>query len=140
MMPRMSEDMYGSRVATKLVDATGATPITLFTVTGDVIVRLIAIVKEAWTTSDAITAEIGVAGNTAAIVAQVADATQLAINEIYHDNAPDATIEAEDTIRSFIVSAGQDIILTTTGTVTNGELMCYLFWRPLSTDGQVVST
>lgn len=124
---------------TKAADIAGATPETLFTVTGDVVLAVVGIVKTAVTTSDAITVEVGVAGNTAGIIAQVADATGLALNEIYHDATPDATIELESVWADRIVSNGQDVILTTTGTVTDGDITFYCRWYPLSSDGSVVA-
>ena len=126
-----------SELATKSIDCTGATPITVFTVTGDVIVKVIGIVKTALTTSDAITAELGVSGDTAKLIAQVADATGLGQHEIWHDASPDATIEASSVWNEWIISNGQDIILTTTGTVTDGDITFYAYWAPLSSDGDV---
>lgn len=119
------------------VDCTGATPITVFTVTGDVLLKVYAVVKTALTTSDAITAELGVSGATNVLIAQVADATGLAIGEIWHDAAPDTSRELSSVASEWIMSAGQDVILTTTGTVTAGEISFYCFWTPLSSDGAV---
>lgn len=130
-------DRYGGRSASKTLDCTGLGATTLFTVTGDVVIRLFAVCKAAFTTSDAITAEVGVAGNIACIIAQVADATALAQHEIWHDATPDATVEAESVVREFIISNGQDVLLTLTGTITAGTLAFYLAWRPLSADGWV---
>ena len=129
----------GYKFATKAVDVAGATPISLFTVTGDVVLAVIGIVKTAVTTSDAITTEVGVAGNTAVIIAQVADATELALNEIWHDATPDATIELSSVWNEFVVSNGQDVILTTTGTVTDGDITFYCRWFPLSAGATVVA-
>ena len=129
----------GELVRKTSVACTGATPISLFTVTGDVVLKVIGVVKTTLTTSDNITAEVGVSGNTAVFIAQVADATGLAQNEIWHDASPDATIEASSVWSEFVVSNGQDIILTTTGTVTDGVIDFYCFWMPLSSDGNVVA-
>ena len=123
--------------ALKAIDCTGATPIDVFTVTGDVVLAVIGVVKTTLTTSDAITAEVGVSGDTAKLIAQVADATGLAENEIWHDASPDATIEASSVWNEFLVSNGQDVILTTTGTVTAGDITFYCKWFPLSADGDV---
>ncbi len=125
------------RIVFKSIDCTGATPITVFTVAGDVVLKIIGVVKTSLTTTDAITAELGVSGDTAKIIAQVADATGLTENEIWHDNSPDATIESSSVWNEFIVSNGQDVILTTTGTVTDGDITFYCFWYPLSS-GAVV--
>lgn len=129
----------GYELATKSIDCTGATPISVFTVTGDVVMAIIGVVKTALTTSDAITAELGVSGATTAFIAQVADATGLAQNEIWHDASPDATIELESVWADRIVSNGQDVILTTTGTVTDGDITFYCRWYALSSDGNVVA-
>jgi hypothetical protein len=123
----------------KSVTCTGATPLAVFTVTGDVVMAIVGIVKTALTTSDAITAELGVAGATTAFIAQVADATGLAQHEVWHDATPDATIELESVWADRIVSNGQDVILTTTGTVTAGAITFYCKWWPLSSDGLVVA-
>jgi len=127
------------RYATKAIDCTGATPITVFTVTGDVVMAVVGVVKTTLTTSDAITAELGVAGATTAFIAQVADATGLTQNDIWHDASPDATIELESVWADRIVSNGQDVILTTTGTVTDGDITFYCRWYPLSAGATVVA-
>ncbi len=136
---RQPVDRIGSydQVARVTADATASTPISLFTVTGDVVVRLVAIAKETVTTDDASVVEVGVAGDTAVLIAQIADATDLAVNEIYHDATPDATIEALSVLKEFIISSSQDIILTTTGTVTAGSIAFTCFWTALSSDGKV---
>jgi len=123
-----------------LIDCTGATPITVFTVTGDVVTKIIAVVKDALTTSDAITAELGVSGATPYYIAQVADATGLAPGEIWHDATPDAIQELYSVATDRITTDGQDVILTTTGTVTAGDIQFYCIWKPLSSDGSVVAT
>jgi len=136
---KVSTNIYsgiGSR-AIKSADCTAATPISLFTVTGDVQLLIFGICKTSLTTSDAITIEVGVAGDTACLIAQIADATALIQNEIYLDATPTTTVEAFAVAAPFIVSGGQDIILTTTGTVTAGTIAFYCFWRPLSVDGAV---
>lgn len=129
----------GNRVI-KAVDVTGATPISVFTVTGDVQLKIVGICKTALTTSDAITVELGVSGDTAKLIAQVADATGLTANEIWHDATPDATIEASNVWSEWIVSNGQDVILTTTGTVTDGDITFYCIWTPLSDNGLVAAS
>lgn len=123
----------------KSIVCTGATPIAVFTVTGDVQIKVIGVVKADLTTSDAITVELGVAGNTAKLIAQVVDATGMVANEIWHDATVDATVEASSVWSEFIISNGQDIILTTTGTVTAGTIAFYAYWTPLSVDGNVVA-
>ena len=130
----------GYRFVSNSIDCTGATPISVFTVPGDVVLAIVGVVKTALTTSDAITAELGVAGVVDTFIAQVADATDLGLNAIWHDATPDATIELESVWVDRIVSNGQDVILTTTGTVLDGDITFYARWFALSADGNVVAT
>jgi len=119
------------------VDCTAASPITVFTVTGDVTMKIFGVVKSSLTTAGAITAKLGVAGLPAQFIAEVADATGLAINEIWHDATPDATVEDFSQIEEWIISNGQDVILTTTGAVTGGTITFYAIWKALSLNGDV---
>lgn len=110
--------------------ATGAT--TLFTVTGTVAVRMFAVVSGTDLTGSG-TIEVGISGNTASLLAQVA-ATALDVGEIWTDNAP-ATVEA---LPSQYILNGTDIIQTiATNTVTAGTLTYYCLWFPISADGEV---
>ena len=113
---------------------------TLFTVTGDVIVKIFAVAKASMTSGSAITVEVGVSGNTAVLIAQIADAKDLVINEIWQDATPTNTVEAVGTpvADGIIISNGQDIILTPSGTFTAGSCDYYVSWKPLSVDGNVV--
>lgn len=111
--------------------ATGAT--TLFTVTGAVAVRLFGVCSVDLTGSG--TLEAGIAGNTAALLAQTTG-TAIDANEVWIDTSP-ATIEALPALQ--IIGAGQDIIQTIgTDTITAGTLTYYCLWTPISTDGTVV--
>ena len=114
--------------------------VALFTITGTVLIRLIAVC-----TTNIVegvgggTIEVGIASATAAIVAQTTS-TNLIANEIWHDATPDAEIEAASVLREFIISDGNDIILTVAGQdVTGGVIGFYLAYVPLSGDGAVVA-
>lgn len=115
-----------------------ADPTTLFTVTGDVLVEVYGVVKT--TLVGAATIEVGVTAATAAILAQVADATTLAENEIW---GADATVSLAEAITPTIhgIGGGLDIIMTlASANVTAGVIDFYCFWRPLSSDGNVVAS
>src|SRR5687768_13777771 len=58
----------------------------IFDVVGDVLVRIFGVCTT--TLVGAGTIEVGVAGNTAGLIAQIADATNLAANEIWNDATP----------------------------------------------------
>lgn len=113
--------------------ATGAT--TLFTVTGTVAVRIFGVVSGANLTGSG-TLEVGIAGNTAALIAQTTG-TDLDIGEIWVDTGP-ATVEALPALQ--VLTAGTDIIQTIgTDTITAGTITYYCLWFPISTDGNVVA-
>lgn len=115
--------------------AQGAT--TLFTVTGSVAVRVFGAC-----TTDVVgagTLEVGISGNTAGLLAQIADATNLDAGESYIDATP-ATLEAIDFSSGFIIANGQDIIETIgAADLTAGVVLFACVWRPISTDGLVVA-
>ena len=112
----------------------------LFTVTGDVIVKVIAHVTE--TVVEGVgggTIEVGITGATATIIAQ-AVATTLDVGEIWHDATPDIDIELLSVISEVILVGGPDIFATIAGqNITDGTVAFYLFWTPLSSDGNVVA-
>lgn len=112
----------------------------LFTVTGDVIVRIVGHVTE--TVVEGVgggTIEVGITGATATIIAQ-AVATTLDVGEIWHDATPDIDIEALSVLADFILVGGPDIFATIAGqNITDGTVVFYCFWTPLSSDGLVVA-
>lgn len=116
---------------------TGAIGITtLFTVTGTVAVRVFGVCG--LTLVGAATLEVGISGATAVILAQIADATALATDEIYTDATP--TTKVEPLSSQLIIGSGQDIIQTIGGTpITAGQLTYFCLWNPISADGNVVA-
>ncbi len=113
-------------------------PATLFTVTGDVTLRVIAVCKTLLA-GDTATLEVGLSGNTAILIAQ-STATDIDANEIWHDATPDATIELDSVSGVSIISNGQDVIQTVgTTDITSGAITYYCFWTPLSTNGSVTA-
>lgn len=116
-------------------DGTG-NPATLFTVTGDIIVDVIGICKT--TLVGAATLEVGVTDATAAILAQIANATTLAVNEAWHDATPSLAEAYTPSIH--IIGGGLDIIQTVgSANITAGVIDYYAFWRPLSSNGLLVA-
>lgn len=115
--------------------ATGAT--TLFTVTGSVLVRVLGCCTV--TIVGAGTLEVGIPGNTASLLAQIANATNLAAGQSYLDATP-STVEAVTMTSPFVIAGGQDVTETIgTTALTAGSVDFYCFWRPLSADGNVVA-
>ena len=113
-------------------------PFTIFTVTGTVKVRIFAVVET--TLVGAATLEVGMVGATAALLAQLADATVLAAGEIWHDGTPDAFVELATVAPEKIVANSKNIIGTVgTANITAGKLRFICAWYPLSADGKVVA-
>jgi len=128
-------------VATKAITYVGATTgatgaTTLFTVTGAVAMRVFGVCG--LTLTGAATLEVGISGSTSSVLAQIADATALATDEIYTDATPTTKVEALPS--QLIIGAGQDVIQTIGATaITAGQLTYYCLWTPISSDGNVVA-
>lgn len=116
----------------------GAVPVTepLFTVTGEVELIVIGYIDTAPTSAGALTLEVGVAGATAGLVAQTGLAALL-IDLLWIDATP-AVLVAKPSHK--VVANGADIIHTIAGDdATAGQITYYCWWRPLSSDGNVVA-
>lgn len=119
-------------------DGTSGT-LTLFTVTGDVIVRLLAVCTTTLTIAATATLEVGVSGNTACLIAQTAGDAPDA-GEIWHDASPDSGVEASSVLGEKIIVNGADIIETTaTANINTGVIKYVCFWQAISSDGNVVA-
>jgi len=136
-VPIWTEGLIESKLITYVAATTGKTgATTLFTVTGCVAVRVFGVCG--LTLEGAATLEVGISGATAVILAQLADATVLATDEIYTDASPTTNVEAMPS--QLIIGNGQDIIQTIGSTaLTAGILTYYCLWAPISSDGNVVS-
>ena len=114
-------------------DGTGD-PATLFTVTGTVLMKIFALCETTLAGATA-TIEVGTAINTAGLIAQTT-ATNIAINEIWHDATPDASVEASTVVAERIVN--QNVIQTVgTANITSGVIRYIAVWKPISLDGDV---
>jgi len=136
-VPIWTEGLIESKSITYVAATTGATgATTLFTVTGCVGVRVFGVCG--LTLEGAATLEVGISGATAVVLAQIANATTLATDEIYTDATPTTKVEAMPS--QLIIGNGQDIIQTIGSTaLTAGVLTYYCLWVPISTDGNVVA-
>jgi hypothetical protein len=117
----------------------------LFKVTGTVLVKIFGVSK--LTPVGAGTLEVGVAGNTASLIAQIADATGLSTGKLYVG----ATVKGPgvdiftDVLGPYIVSdagAASPVTIDEKSASTNitaGSLFYIILWRPLTADGNVES-
>jgi hypothetical protein len=111
-------------------------PKNLFTVTGDVLMVILAVAETALVGASA-TLEVGVASATAELIAQTV-AANIAIKKAWVDTGP--SLAGEVLPSAHIVGRSQTIIQTVgTANITSGKLNYYCFWRPLSDDGNVVA-
>lgn len=114
-------------------------PTTIFTVTGEVLVRVFAFCKT--TIVGAGTIELGVTGNTAGLLAQVADASTIAANDVWIDSSvAEVGLAALANIpAATVIVNGLDIIETIgTANLTAGELIYVCLWKPLTPGSKVV--
>lgn len=113
-------------------------PTTIFNVTGDVLVRCFAVCTTTIVGAGSI--ELGVAGNTASLIAQIADATDLIAGEIWADATPTdlKVIALSDIPATSVVTNGSNIIETLgTANLTAGEIYYVCLWRALSPQSKV---
>jgi len=114
---------------------------TLFTVTGDVLVNV-------WghCTTDMVGSgadfEVGVTGNTAGLIAQIADVEDLDAGEVYQSATPTVGVGAA-LANAIPINGGLDILLKiTAANITAGVVKWFCLWRPLpgTTRGDVSVT
>ena len=120
-------------------DGTGD-PTTLFTVTGDVVVKILAVCTTNLAFDADAAIEIGINGGSEIITTSDQTVSALIAQEIWHDATPDAEIEAFTVLKEYIITDGANNPIqldTTTANVNTGVIEFYAFWVPLSTDGNV---
>lgn len=151
-VPLTSEDSWNVAVATPKAflglttnergnDGGTGDPHTLFTVTGDVIVRVFGFCTVSLVGATA-TVQVGVAGNTAELIA-LATATDIAANDIWLDGTPDDVLAAvfSDVKAPTLIMGGANIIETVaTADVETGNIRYVCLWRPVSSDGKVTGS
>lgn len=145
---RVIMDSDWANVASKVMTFAGATandpgdydgtgnPATLFTVTGAVLLRIMAVCSVDLAGASA-TIEVGTAKDTDAFIATTTG-TDIDANEIWHDATPDNSVEASTVLAEKVVV--QNVIQTVgTANLTAGKITYYAFWYPLSADASVVA-
>ena len=112
--------------------------VNLFTVTGDIIVKLIAVCKT--NLASAAGCNLAVKAGAATLIASTA-ATDIDANEIWHDATPDASVELLTVQKEYIIVNGTDIVLDveTEKQVDSGAITFYLIYTPLSVNGDVAA-
>lgn len=136
-VPIQGEGLVATKTITYAASTTGAIAASvLFTVTGNVVVRVFAKCTSDLTSGGASTIEVGITGNTASLIA-LTTATGIDDGEIWLDTGA-ATVEALPTQN--ILVGGTDISQKITDfTITGGVLTFYCLWFPLDEDSSVVA-
>ncbi len=116
-----------------------AADVDLFTVTGDVVVKLIAICETSLASGGGCNVSVGVTGDLDDLIA-LTDCLDIDAGNIWHDNAPDESFEWLTVAKEAIIANGLDIIFDVEGSkqVDSGVINFYLWWAPISADGNVV--
>jgi hypothetical protein len=110
-------------------------PSALLTVTGTVELAVIAVCTVSFAGTSA-KLELGTGTNTAGLIAQTT-ATDIDAGDIWHDASPDATIEASTVITRKIVNEDVEFLVSIAD-ISAGTLKLFIFWNPISSDGNVV--
>lgn len=111
-------------------------PFTIFSVTGDVLFKLLAVCTTTLQGASAIIA-VGDTNNTASIIATTT-ASNIAAGELWHDATPDAGVEAATVSAEKIIVNGQDILGSiAVANITAGVIRFNCLWKPISRDGLV---
>ena len=116
---------------------------TLFTITGFVLLRIVAVCRESMGSEGAIA--LACKGYTGAVdgpavLTAIADALDLDNGEFWSDGTLEniKALAANDAfVNGFMFGNATTIKLVPTGTFTAGKLDFYCFWTPLSEDGNV---
>lgn len=98
------------------------------TVTGAVLITLGAVLCTTDLTGASATIEMGVAGNTAALIAQTT-ATSLDAGQFWQDASPEAGVSPAITNKNVY---GNIIITVGTANLTAGVITIRFFWRPIT--------
>jgi hypothetical protein len=111
-------------------------PFTIFNVTGDVVVIMIAVVRTDLVGAGSL--EVGVPGSPGEIMNKIADVTVLDENEVWFGDTSPNLAKSRDSFRKSVVGGGLDIIGTVAdANITAGVIDFYCYWSPLSADGMV---
>lgn len=120
---------------------TANSPVTIFTVTGDVLITCVGAVTTPLTsTANTGTLALGVSGSTGGIIAATTiDGTKLhTANFVWADNTGNTKIIALPSTSGWFLVSNSNIILTiATNNMTAGGMTLYGIWIPLSSGASV---
>lgn len=133
----------GYMVSKVYADLTGYDTVPAFTVTGDVMARVVGVVGDTaiTCTSTTSTLSVGTTEDAVAIIpAAIMNGALFAATDVWVDATPNNDCEIMPSNSWHIIGGSADIILTrNVDDITAGNLTLYCFWTPLSADGAVVA-
>jgi hypothetical protein len=124
----------GNLVRKSVTFANSTVSVALFTVSGDVVFKLIAVCETDLTSAGACNMSVGVVGDTAGIIA-LTDVTTIDAGEVWTAAAPatkDAAVMSER-------ATGQSILATLSAQVDAGKINFYCIWAPLASGATVIA-
>lgn len=133
------EAMGKNRLIQDITFSNDSGMVNVFTITGDVIIRILPVITTDLTSAAAANVRLGVVGNTDAMIVDSL-ATDLDARGIWVDQTPDNEIESDERIRGYFITNGNDVVLTLDAQVDSGVIRFYCWWTPLSSDGKVENT
>jgi len=139
---KVKTDKQWSIVLKAIADLIGYDGGAIFTVTGDVMVRVFAVVGATGVTSTSgtTTLSVGTAEDIDGILgATTVDNAQLAATDVWVDTSPAMDVEALSS-NWFIIGGGADVTVTRSADdLTAGAITFYCQWLPLSVGASIVS-
>jgi hypothetical protein len=127
---------YGSgNVVTKDITYDGSVSYDAFTVTGEIAVKVIGVVTTALTNHGDGTS-VGTATSAAGLIASTAGTAMQTIDQIWTDNAP-SKFESYPSTYSLL---NENIAVVGTANLAAGVVKLYAFWKPISSDGNLVAS
>ena len=114
-------------------------PLTLFTITGDVVVRIFGVCTVDLVSAGGGTVSVGVTGNTAGLIA-LTTGTAIDANELWNDSTPAAgTDTLANILGPYLVVNGLAIAeYIGTADITAGNIYYICLWRPLTPGSKLV--
>ena len=115
-------------------------PLTLFTVTGEVLIGVYGVSTTGLTSAGGATIGVGTVDNANGIIASTT-ATAIDTDEVWVDSTPSTDLIAIDELTFYVVTNGNDIVETTANSqdITAGQIFYVALWRPLIKNSKVLA-
>jgi hypothetical protein len=127
---------YGTgNVVTKDITYDGSVSYDAFTITGEIMVKVIGVVTTALTNHGDGTS-VGTATSAAGLIASTAGTAMQTVDQIWTDIAP-SKFESFPTTYSLL---NENITVVGTANLAGGVVKLYAFWKPISSDGNLAAS